>query len=101
MARAAIQCHRRPSGRPRGASRASCPPPPRAASRMTMVDDSVRVRLARTWETPRSLLGALSTIDHKTIGLRYIATALFFMAIGVVEALVRRVQLAGPGWADV
>src|SRR5689334_18190281 len=68
---------------------------------MTMVDESVSVRLARTWETPRSLVGALSTVDHKTIGLRYIVTALLFMVIGGVEALIMRVQLAGPDRADV
>jgi len=36
------------------------------------------------------------TVDHKKIGLMYIATALMFLAIGGVEVLLMRVQLAMP-----
>jgi cytochrome c oxidase subunit I len=37
-----------------------------------------------------------TTIDHKKIGILYGATALFFFIVGGVEALLLRVQLAGP-----
>ena len=37
-----------------------------------------------------------TTIDHKKIGIMYGATALVFMVAGGVEALLIRVQLAGP-----
>jgi hypothetical protein len=39
-------------------------------------------QLERVWGTPRTLLGALSTVDHKRIGRRYIATAFVFLAMG-------------------
>jgi cytochrome c oxidase subunit I len=53
-------------------------------------------RLTRIWETPRSLAGALTTVDHKVIGIRYLVTALVFFALGGAEAGLLRLQLAGP-----
>ena len=50
--------------------------------------------LRATWETRPGLFGILSSVDHKEIGLRYIVTAFIFLALGGVEALVMRVQLA-------
>jgi cytochrome c oxidase subunit 1/cytochrome c oxidase subunit I+III len=49
------------------------------------------------WETPHTVWGWLSTVDHKKIGVRYLVTAMGFLAIGGVEALIMRLQLAGPG----
>jgi cytochrome c oxidase subunit 1 len=37
-----------------------------------------------------------TTIDHKKIGIMYGATALIFFVVGGIEALLIRVQLAGP-----
>ncbi|MFI5046231.1 MAG: cytochrome c oxidase subunit I [Acidimicrobiia bacterium] len=37
-----------------------------------------------------------TTIDHKKIGIMYGATALVFFVVGGIEALLIRVQLAGP-----
>jgi cytochrome c oxidase subunit 1 len=45
---------------------------------------------------PRGWLAWLTTTDHKKIGILYIATALVFMFLGGVEALVIRLQLAQP-----
>ena len=53
-------------------------------------------RLAKIWETEPGLLGWFSTVDHKKIGLRYIVTAFVFLALGGVEALIMRLQLARP-----
>jgi cytochrome c oxidase subunit I len=50
-------------------------------------------RLTRIWETPPGLLGTLSTVDHKTIGKRYLVTAIIFLILGGLEALYIRVQL--------
>ena len=36
------------------------------------------------------------TVDHKKLGLMYIAYALFFLVIGGIEALIIRIQLAVP-----
>jgi cytochrome c oxidase subunit 1/cytochrome c oxidase subunit I+III len=53
-------------------------------------------RLQRIWETEPGLVGWLSSVDHKEIGKRYIITAFIFLILGGVEALVMRLQLAGP-----
>jgi cytochrome c oxidase subunit I+III len=53
-------------------------------------------RLKEIWETAPGLKGVLGTVDHKEIGLRYIVTAFAFLVLGGIEALVMRVQLAGP-----
>ena len=42
------------------------------------------------------LLGWVSTVDHKKIGILYICTAMFFLAVGGLEALLIRVQLLFP-----
>jgi cytochrome c oxidase subunit 1/cytochrome c oxidase subunit I+III len=53
-------------------------------------------RLDRIWETRPGLGGWLSSVDHKEIGKRYIVTAFVFLILGGLEALVMRLQLAGP-----
>jgi cytochrome c oxidase subunit I+III len=52
--------------------------------------------LAKTWSTPSGLWGALTTVDHKIIGRRYIITAFVFLALGGVLAILMRAQLARP-----
>ena len=53
-------------------------------------------RLERVWLPRPGVLGWLTTVDHKRIGLLYLgATAVFFCA-GGVEALIMRTQLATP-----
>jgi cytochrome c oxidase subunit I len=53
-------------------------------------------RLEETWETPKTLHGALATVDHKTIGVRYLVTAFVFLLLGGLEAAAMRAQLARP-----
>jgi cytochrome c oxidase subunit I len=53
-------------------------------------------RLLELWESERGLKGFLTTVDHKEIGKRYIVTAFIFLALGGIEALIMRLQLAGP-----
>jgi cytochrome c oxidase subunit I+III len=62
--------------------------PPRARERVD--------RLERIWEERPGLLGWLTTVDHKRIGLLYFFTTLFFFAAGGIEALLMRTQLARP-----
>lgn len=59
-------------------------------------DSPVAAELQRLWKTRPGLLGWLSTVDHKEIGIRYIVTAMLFLVAGGLEALVMRVQLARP-----
>jgi cytochrome c oxidase subunit I len=57
---------------------------------------SLHERLQHIWETPPGLFGILGTVDHKTIGKRYLVTAFTFMLAGGLEAAIMRAQLAGP-----
>lgn len=57
---------------------------------------SVESRLEQLWETPHTLLGKLSTVDHLQLGHRYLATAMIFLVVGGIEALVMRLQLTTP-----
>jgi cytochrome c oxidase subunit I len=60
--------------------------------------DSVshQAKLLEIWETEPGLKGFLGTVDHKHIGTRYIVTAFVFLILGGLEALLMRLQLAGP-----
>ncbi|MBV8307818.1 MAG: cbb3-type cytochrome c oxidase subunit I, partial [Gammaproteobacteria bacterium] len=60
------------------------------------VSPALEQRLQELWEGEGGLKGVLSTVDHKKIGLRYIVTAFVFLLLGGVEALIMRLQLAGP-----
>lgn len=53
-------------------------------------------RLKSLWETAPGIYGWLATVDHKTLGIRYIVTAFVFLALGGIEALIFRLQLAQP-----
>jgi cytochrome c oxidase subunit 1/cytochrome c oxidase subunit I+III len=59
-------------------------------------DADLERRLEEIWKPTPGFRGWLSTVDHKEIGKRYIATALIFLVLGGVEALMMRVQLARP-----
>ena len=60
----------------------------------TAIDAETARTLEREWRTPSGLRGTLSSVDHKTIGLRYLFTSIFFLVVGGVEALLMRSQLA-------
>jgi cytochrome c oxidase subunit I+III len=53
-------------------------------------------RLETIWEERPGLLGWLTTVDHKRIGLMYFFTTLGFFGAGGIEALLIRTQLAAP-----
>ncbi len=48
------------------------------------------------WEGPSGIVGALTTVDHKEIGARYITTGFIFFLLGGLQALILRSQLAVP-----
>jgi len=66
--------------------------------RLAIGTDTVEheARLLELWETRPGIGGFFSTVDHKEIGIRYVVTAFVFLALGGLEALVIRLQLAGP-----
>jgi cytochrome c oxidase subunit 1 len=53
-----------------------------------------------SWKSGR-VSGWLVTVDHKRIGILYIATSLVFFFVGGLMALLMRAQLATPGEAVV
>ena len=53
-------------------------------------------RLDRIWGERPGVLGWLTTVDHKRIGLMFFFTSLAFFAAGGTEALLIRTQLIGP-----
>jgi cytochrome c oxidase subunit I+III len=58
--------------------------------------EALGAALSRTWATPGGLWGALTTVDHKAVGRRYIATAFVFLCLGGLAAMAMRAQLARP-----
>ena len=52
--------------------------------------------LSETWGDKPGLIGWLRTVDHKRVGKRYIVTAMIFLLLGGVLALLMRLQLARP-----
>jgi cytochrome c oxidase subunit 1/cytochrome c oxidase subunit I+III len=53
-------------------------------------------RLEEIWARAPGLKGWIGDVDHKEIGKRYIVTAFVFLLLGGIEAMVMRLQLAGP-----
>ena len=49
-----------------------------------------------TYTDPQGVWGWITTVDHKRIGMLYGVTALIFFVVGGIEALLIRLQLAGP-----
>jgi cytochrome c oxidase subunit 1 len=64
--------------------------------RATGVPELVADRIERP-ETGPAWLSWVTTTDHKRIGMLYIGTAIAFMFLGGIEALLMRTQLAEPG----
>ena len=57
--------------------------------------DRDSLALERAWAAP-GVLGWLTHVDHKDIGLRYIVTAFVFFASAASDAALMRMQLARP-----
>ncbi|TMC51192.1 MAG: cytochrome c oxidase subunit I [Chloroflexi bacterium] len=55
-----------------------------------------RSRVAPRFDKNRGILGWLTTVDHKKIGIMYLYTTFFFFLIGGIMALLVRIQLAEP-----
>jgi cytochrome c oxidase subunit I+III len=58
--------------------------------------EATRAELERTWYVPRGVLGWFMVADHRSIGLRYVVTALAFFLLAGIEAVLMRAQLAFP-----
>jgi len=62
---------------------------------MTMATTAIDHAPAHT-HAPTGLWSWLTTVDHKRIGILYGASAFIFFLLGGIEALIIRLQLAGP-----
>jgi len=67
--------------------------PPRAGPAAAL---ALHRALQRGWRNPPGWR-SLSAVNHTTVGLRFIATALVFFLLGGVLAMLLRAQLAAPG----
>jgi cytochrome c oxidase subunit 1 len=65
--------------------------------RLISVDDVIGPRDTTHGGLPRTLVGWLTTTDHKAIGIAYALTSLIFFGIGGVLADIMRTELARPG----
>jgi len=68
---------------------------------MTTVEDAVAVShkevgLLRRPKANRGFVSWITTVDHKKIGIMYVMTALVFLVLAGVEALLIRLQLFQP-----
>jgi cytochrome c oxidase subunit I+III len=57
-------------------------------------ESSTRERLERAWRSAPGFWGALTTVDHKIVGRRFLITAFVFLFLGGSLAVVMRLQLA-------
>lgn len=62
----------------------------------SLSEGALEAQLLKTWQTVPGLRGALTTVDHKLIGRRYIVTAFIFLVLGGFLAIAMRLQLARP-----
>jgi cytochrome c oxidase subunit I+III len=53
--------------------------------------------LERTWAVPGGFVGWFMAVNHRSIGKRYVVTALCFFLLAGLQALLMRIQLAQPG----
>ena len=63
---------------------------------LDLPDVELHSALTKTWATPKGLWAALSAVDHKIIGRRYIVTAFVFLFLGGILSLAMRLQLSSP-----
>ncbi|HET6777738.1 MAG TPA: cytochrome c oxidase subunit I [Gemmatimonadales bacterium] len=59
-------------------------------------DARLHHELERTWRERTGFWGWLTSVDHKSVGKRYIVTAFIFFILGGVNAALMRAQLARP-----
>jgi len=67
-----------------------------AHASMSLEDQALNAQLQKTWQDPPGVIGWLSAINHKAIGIRFIFTAFVFFGLGGLLAAAMRLQLANP-----
>lgn len=59
-----------------------------------LTGEALHDKLDATWHDASGLRGWIASVDHKSIGRRYLVTAFVFLALGGVLALLMRLQLS-------
>jgi cytochrome c oxidase subunit I+III len=59
-------------------------------------DTEERLALEKSWALSSGFFGWFMEVSHTAIGRRYIVTAMILFALGGIEALLMRIQLARP-----
>jgi cytochrome c oxidase subunit 1 len=67
-----------------------------AASLMAANEAIERRVLEQTWADRPGLWGRLTSVNHKTVGKRFIVTAFAFFILGGILSVLMRIQLARP-----
>ena len=62
----------------------------------TVIGREELAKLEEIWREPSTIKMSLTTVDHKTIGKRYLVTSFAFFVAAGLEALAMRTQLATP-----
>jgi cytochrome c oxidase subunit 1 len=60
------------------------------------VDEILHHELDKTWGDKPGFWGRLTTVNHKTVGKRFIVTAFVFFVLAGILAVLMRIQLARP-----
>lgn len=63
---------------------------------VTEIKPKLEHKLHEMWESKPGIRGWLSTVDHKEVGILYLVTSFVLLVFGGIQALVMRLQLAGP-----
>ena len=61
-----------------------------------MSDDGEHDLLHRSWGNRPGFIGWVTSVNHKSVAIRYVITALVFFLLGGIEAALMRMQLARP-----
>ncbi len=61
-----------------------------------LTDEQLHLELEQTWRQRTGFWGWLTSVDHKSVGKRYIVTAFVFFMLGGLNAALMRAQLARP-----
>jgi cytochrome c oxidase subunit 1 len=87
---------RQAPGAPRGASFVPPASVSADAPATRLVEAREQRELEQTWRDDPGLWGWLRSVDHKSIGRRYLVTAFVFFVLGGLLAVLMRLQLSRP-----
>jgi cytochrome c oxidase subunit I+III len=70
--------------------------PPKVPARELLDQPVSDEEFGKVWDIPPGLWGRLITVQNSPLGMRFVGTALLFLALGGIISLLMRLQLARP-----